>query len=360
MVVSALPLLLATGLAIQPKVQRDGWVSVLPLTVVAYGLYLNENDWAKDELRRRYPEVSINAIFDGTSFGESSRVFRVGYRVLARAAWQMATDEATPKTEQWESFGYVVYAAQRTGGSGEMSWLTRELRELACGDDPDSKVTPFMLSQVLAPEAAAETILHLVDEGCLAPHEVVAPLGQLLLKTDRPLPYIVEAVGHDSVQVHRPALYALREWSIRGGTSAEAIEVVEAVLNRRHVAGESSGHFEWALWTRLALEPAESRHKVLRELVREGDESARVALVQFLVAWPSLRTPTMTPEVLSWLWDESERVQKRARSVFVKLPTANLVGLEAELDALTEHEDANTAAIARYRRSELRAHLADE
>ena len=360
-VVSTLLLLLATGLAIQPKVQRDGWVSVLPLTVVAYGLYLDENDWAKDELKRRYPGVSGNTIFEGPPVGENSRVFRVGYRVLARAAWQVATDEATPQImEQWEFFGFFVYAAQRARDSGDVSRLTRELRELACGDDTNSKLAPFMLSRVLDPDAAAEAILHLIDEACLAPHEAIDPLGQLLLKTNLALPYVIKAVSHESVEVRRSALLALREWSVRGGTSVEVIEAMEVILNRRHLNGDPRSHFDWALWTRLALEPAESRHKVLQRLCRGGNELARMALVQGLGHWRHLRTPAMTPEILSWLWDEREKVRKAALAVFTTVPSADLVGLEAELDALTEHEDASVATIAEYRRSELGAYLVEE
>ncbi|TVQ58446.1 MAG: hypothetical protein EA377_00155, partial [Phycisphaerales bacterium] len=265
-VVSALPLLLATGLAIQPKVQRDGWGSVLPLTVVAYGLYLDENNWAKDELRRRYSAVSYSSIFDDTLVRESSRVSRMGDRVLARAAWHVSTDDTTPRMEQQQFFVYALYAAQRAGDFGGSSWLTQELMELACGDDPVSAIAPFMLSRVVAPEAAAEAILHLVDEECLSPYVAIEPLGQLLLKTDLVLPYIIEAVRNENGHVHRAALHALREWGVRGGTSAEAIQAVEAILNRLHAAGDSSENLNWVLCTRLALEPAESRHKVLREL----------------------------------------------------------------------------------------------
>src|SRR5690606_12602708 len=51
--VCLIPLLAAAFLFVQPKVQRDGWGSIMPTTFLVLGLQMQKNDWAFQCLERR-------------------------------------------------------------------------------------------------------------------------------------------------------------------------------------------------------------------------------------------------------------------------------------------------------------------
>jgi ssDNA-binding Zn-finger/Zn-ribbon topoisomerase 1 len=54
--VALLPLLFAGYIAVQPKVQRDGWASIMPTTALIWSLRGDGNDWALQEIERRTRE----------------------------------------------------------------------------------------------------------------------------------------------------------------------------------------------------------------------------------------------------------------------------------------------------------------
>ncbi len=197
---AAAPLILlaAATLALQPKVQRDGWASVAPATILILALNMNDPQWALDGLQQRV-EVDVSqtgAPVTGFGVTDASTLHGWQWRMIAPRCIAIV-DSSMP-------------AATRTAAIG----LLTSAEEFVTVESDANAIQDAYWRHALDPNQRIHSISVLSLSGDRDEQRAMSRLRQLL--------------GHDNPQVRGTAVTGLR-LMLRNGSVQLAHALLETL-----------------------------------------------------------------------------------------------------------------------------------
>ena len=195
---SFLPLLLGAFLAVQPKVHADGWMSIVPTTVVIIMLRIDDREQVIDEIKIRITGV-VEHQYGSFSYPTEDRLWRWQWRMLGRSVLKRLQDQHDPSTRRrfhfWLAFCSDYGESQRLRSditemlSLEFAHENKDIRTSATiywidYDDLDASIA--RAAELLDHETAHVRIAAIQSLAMMASdsEQVVAPLVELLTHKD--------------------------------------------------------------------------------------------------------------------------------------------------------------------------------
>lgn len=335
-------LVAAAYLAAQPKVQQDGWRSLVPSVVLVLALNLESNEWVIEEFNRRYKIVFSWHVHDWQHVDEHpSAPVRV---LLGRTARRLAMDDQQPAQTRVQYIEWASFASAMTTNSQHRRRTADVFIQLL--DDPEYRVrfaAVLHLPHALSTDDAVAQLVDLRHRQAIDQQVVLLSLGLLMDRSDHALREIVTALNDERDSIRREALKLLHRHGERGCGSKELIDAVEPMLD-----DSSEGVRRMAAQARIALEPPERRAAVAASLFASDDDFVRFG------AWAQvartyrhdIEMPGAADLVLKAAHDDHRFIQQVAWQIVWLIPTDDLRDRKEAIVSLTERSDQRWQAVA--------------
>jgi len=227
--VSCLPLLLAAYLALQPKVQRDGWGSVMPVTVLIVLLRVEDSQWVLDGIQYHISEWHP---FGGMGFyaPTEERLWLWQWRWLARSILGRIDDEA--RIAQRTTYHTWLSLSADVGGDAALRQLCMDAlaRELAHPDAvvrSSAAIFSIDYQNIDGSISRAVDMLDHVDSGSRVAG--ITSLRIIAHRTGQGVSELIDALQHDDPRVRRHALSAISSTAEYSRPVPEAFDPVYAM-----------------------------------------------------------------------------------------------------------------------------------
>jgi HEAT repeat protein len=341
---SALPLMIALFLVVQPKVQRDGWGSVTPATVLILALHMNDNKWAMEALERR---ISAEYDFPVQFFSPvADRMWRWQWRLLGRTCARLVAEEHRPYAERQTYISWIASAAEAGGGTGAERFHGAIIARLS-DPDPDMRRAAAISSPVKDDPAGSITrILPLLDDPEPRPRAgAVTALRLITDSSDLAVPHLITALEHEDPQVRTLALGALQSFIQRGG---EWPGMADAILRLRN---DDNGDLRAYLVATLVVLQPDSAVEIVREAFQSDDEHTRMGALDAAAMHLPARPDFFMSAVTDGMRDESQQMRGYASWHLGYMQDHEL---ETHAEALLELAHSDDPDVAQAARGALR------
>ena len=346
--VSLLPLLLAAFLAVQPKVQRDGWGSVMPATVLILLLRLDDRQWVLDGIEYHLNETQGHPLMTlSWSVPMEDNLWQWQWRWLARSVLMRIEDEERgPRRttyHSWLSLG--AYA----GGDAALRQTCMDalVRDLA---HPDGNVRRSAAVLSIDYEDVENSIGRAVE---LLGHDDartrvagVMSLRLIAQRTRRGIPALIDALQHEDAAVRRQALWAIGATARSSGPVPEAFDPVYALEH------DEDGDVRYQRIMTLAdlLSGDEAWYTIDSALRHEDPHVRRGGLYAAYERHP--RPSHVSVRLIELLDDPDATVRRHASGILEYIDDDVLMEQADLLKSLVSHDDPDVrraAAVVWYR-----------
>ncbi|TVQ58054.1 MAG: HEAT repeat domain-containing protein [Phycisphaerales bacterium] len=223
---SLLPLLLAAFLAVQPKVQQDGWGSIVPATVMILLLRVDDRQWVIDGI-----EYHINSEFGAYwSNPNEEQLWRWQWRMLARSILMRMEDEE--RIAQRESYHRWLSVCADAGGDAALrqECMDALIRELSHPNWTVRDSAAFLSVDYDNIEGSIKLAIGLLDhEDDRTRFAGITILGQISRLTGQGVPALIDALQCEDARVRMLAIWAIGATAKRHGPFPEAFDAVYAL-----------------------------------------------------------------------------------------------------------------------------------
>lgn len=294
---------LAGFLAIQPKVKRDGWGSVVPATILIFALRLDDNEWAFAALQDRVlPDVSK---YDPGATG--SALYAWQWRKVANACIDLLGDKPLP-ADRIE----LVQWLWLTLGSLDENDARRVHREMiSLLSDENAQVRAFAVQSCAHsrfPEDSVKAIRPLLDDANPRVRNSAVTALWILAVGHEPFPTLLEALQHEDWQVRRSVASALKSIVKSGRHQPTPKGTYQALV----ASYENDAHAEVRAMALSALckFPADDYIRTALRQALDNSEAVIRAEARWQLAGAQFEPQLVLTAVLSGVTDESASVRE--------------------------------------------------
>jgi HEAT repeat protein len=330
-----LPLLLAAILAVQPKVQRDGWGSVVPATVLILLLRVDDRPWVVDGIQYHITETHTHpALGTPMHVPSDERLWQWQWRLLARSILMRIEDEA--RVSQRTAYHSWLAVVADVGGDAAlrqacMDALARELSH------PDANVRYSAAIYSVNYEDIDGSINRAVG---LLDHDDsrtriagVTSLRIIAVRTGHGVPALIDALEHEDAEVRMSALSAI-------GSTAKYFRPVPEAFDPVHaLEHDDSGDVRYMRVQTLAnLQSDDDAWNTIHGALRDEDPHVRRGGLD-AAAERHPRPPAVSLLMLECLDDPDADVRQTAAWILPYIDSDVLLRHAEMLESFLNHDD---------------------
>ncbi len=339
--------LTAGFLWIQPKVQQDGWVSVMPKTVLILCLRLEDNQAFFAELDRR-TQINVSEFYsdaDGMMVTDVKVLYQWQWRLVGNTCVELKNGDPDVLDRQL-LLEWLYLASTNIIGDDAERFFRATLPFLEDDDPGIRRTAAIYCADARSLEIAMESIRPLLDDP-IQQVRVGAISGLRLLGhySPAPVPVLVEALKHDDGEVRVYATAALGSIAKYGEEPTEVFETLVDIYRSdsdvRVQAQALSAICEFESQRERAYEFMREAFSSPESVMREEAISSLTSMEQFDEAFDLEFT-------LKGLNDESQYVRADAAWLLNgRISTDSLRPHKELLRGLAESDDENVRGAVR-------------
>lgn len=331
---SAIPLLLAAFLAVQPKVQRDGWGSVLPATVMILILRVDDRPWVIEGIQYHITEYFEHPDFmPAIPYYCESRLWRWQWRLLGRTALQrMAIEDRSDIRGGYHQWLAVIRDCEDCGPIRD-DVMQALIAEMSHDDVGVRRSAVFFGTDHRDPEGSTRRAMAMLeDDDPRTRVGAVSVLWTLGHDYEPAKNALLEAITHEDPEVRSMAVFAI-------GSIGEEVHFPEGEAALYGLKDDPSGEVRRYRVKSLARMQHESdaRHTIA-DALRSEDPYERSGGVYAGYDMES-RPLYISAMIIERLGDESDIVRDMAVWLVEYLTVEELATRKETLRSLLGHDD---------------------
>ena len=339
--------LTAGFLSIQPKVQQNGWVSVMPNTALILCLRLGDTEALFAELDRR-TQINVsefNTYFPGMLVTDPESFYQWQWRLVGDACVELKKGDPDVLDRQL-LLEWLYRASTHVIGDDADRFFRATLSFLEDADPGIRRTAAIYCADARSPETALESIRPLLDDP-IQQVRVGAVSGLWVLGRYSPaaVPVLVEALNHNDREVRAGAAAALGSIAEHGEEPTEVFEtLVDVYRSDSDVRVQAQ-----ALRAICKFESQRARaHEFMREAFSSPESVLREEAVESLVTMDQFDEAFDLDFALRGLDDESLDVRFFAAWLLnERISTESLRPYQELLRGFAESDDENVRGAVR-------------
>ncbi|MCI0363904.1 MAG: HEAT repeat domain-containing protein [Phycisphaerales bacterium] len=339
-------ILAASFLTVQPRVQRDGWTSLMPTTLLVLGVYMHDNQWAFDGLEKRTSYEHPD--FQGSWLVSAENLWDWQLRLLGSHCVTLI-ESNEPPSKRRVAFNWLVHvmsARRKDDDVHRRMWGTL----LSLLNDTDSQLREWAAiysADPLDPQASIDRLLPLLgDPDVRIRRAGVTGMRVLGQYSDAPLPHLVVALAHADWEVRSLAASAI-------GSMIRRETATEDVLDSLADAFQYDAKAEVRARALLALSNFGLRNVKCREMIRaalnDPEPLVRAEALDALAMMDDMDVAFFVESALAGVLDAEPSVRSHAAWLLHhRIPSRELEDRRDVLVKLMVAEDEEVRSAAAY------------
>ena len=338
---SLLPLLLATFLAVQPKVQRDGWGSIVPATVMILLLRVDDRQWVIEGIEYHISEWHSMGIDIGFHAPADEQLWRWQWRILTRSILMRLEEE----TLVFDRTKYHTWLSASADAVGDVALRERcidaIIRDLSHADASVRHSAAIYSIDDEDIDGSIKRAVGLLDhEDTRTRISGVRSLLSIANRTRQGIPALIDALQHEHAEVRSDALWAIGVMAKDRGPVPEAFDAVYALEH------DEDGNVRLRRIITLAdLQPEDEAWKTIGTALRHDDPYVRRGGLN--AAYMVHRPPShVSLRMIECLGDPDATVRQSAASIVPRIDAFYLMDHSALLQSFLNHDDSDVRSAA--------------
>ncbi len=290
--VTLLPFLIAGFLAVQPKVQRDGWWSIMPTTVMLLYFQFEQDDAVITAIDGRMSVEHEHPIFAGPMLvPEKAQLFEWQWRWLAARVIDLLADDDLMASHRDMYFSWASTMQEFLAEDEALrNRLTAAIVRFLSHRSPNARGAAAIYGvDVSDPAGTIERLVPLFDGPGADTDLRVRRAGvtglQLLLHytgSELAIDALIDALDHDEIEVKTAAAAALGSFArYNEGDWPVAEEALRKAIERTD--GEIGEHREWMIAGFGAFAEQEELKPLLHKWLTSDDPHTRAGALRVLM-----------------------------------------------------------------------------
>jgi hypothetical protein len=269
---SVLPLLLATSLVVQPKVQRDGWGSVMPATLLIVLLRFDDRQWVLDGIQYHITETHINLATGAPMYVPThDNLWRWQWRWLAHSI--LTRIEGETQSSRRMTYHSWLSASADSGGSATLRQRCVDalVRELAHHDgNVRNSAAIYSIDYEDIESSISRAVALLNHDDPRTRIAGVTSLRLISVRTGQGVSALIDALSHEDPEVRIAALSAI------SSTAQYSRPVPEAYAPVYALEHDEDGNVRYQrIQTLVNLQEEGESWNTIRAALRHDDPHAR-------------------------------------------------------------------------------------
>lgn len=332
---SAIPLLLAAFLAVQPKVQRDGWGSVLPATVMILLLRVDDRPWVLEGIQYHVTETHEHPAMGTPMYVPmEERLWNWQWRLLGRTVLHRIKHE--DRSDVRMQYHFWLSVTREWGGCDTLSEqaldvLIHDMSHADARVRMSAALSGIDYGDIQGSIERAQAMLQHDDP--MTQHAGMASFRLLLPYSDQAIVPIVEAMKHWAPNVRTSAVAAVGRILELHGPQPDVYEAVHALHDDPH--GEVR---EWRIKALALLESAADARNTIADALRSDDPYERRGGLYAMEQMQN-RPLYIAALAIDLLDDESDIVRNVAAGLLQYLTHEEWAARKDLLWSLLSHDD---------------------
>ena len=317
-------------LSIQPKVQQDGWVSVMPKTALILCLRLGDTEALFAELDRR-TQINVsgefNTYFPGMLVTDPASLYQWQWRLVGNACVELKKGDPDVLNRRLLLL-WLHRASTNIVGDDAERFLRANLSFLEDADPGIRSDAAVYCADARSPELALESIRPLLDDP-IQQVRLGAITGLRLLGSysPAPVPVLVEALKDDDGEVRLYATGALGSIAKYG---EEPTEVFETLVDIYRSDSDVRVQAQALSAICMFVSQRERAYEFMREAFSSPESALREEAISSLTSMEQFDEAFDLEFALQGLNDESP---------YVRLLSAWLLNVRISTDSLRPHQE---------------------
>ena len=335
-------------LSIQPKVQQDGWVSVMPKTALILCLRLGNTQALFAELDRR-TQINVsefNTYFPGMLVTDPESLYQWQWRLVGNACVELKKGD-TDILDRQLLLEWLHRASTHVTGEDADRFFRATLSFLGDADPGIRRTAAIYCADARSPEIALESIRQLLDDPIKQVRiGAISGLWVLGHYSSAPVPLLVEALKDDDGEVRGHAAASLGSIAEYGEEPTEVFEtLVDIYRSDSDVRVQAQ-----ALSALCMFESQRARaYEFMREAFRSTESALREEAISSLTMMDQFDEAFDLQFALKGLNDESPDVRFYAAWLLERrVSTESLRPYQELLRGFAESDDENVRRAVRH------------